>query len=627
MKFIKFSCILGLLFFSMIFALEPIKTNLEYLPKLRGDEPLPAGRPIPYNGVRQYFSGQDSIIGSTPLELQRSGSFGQRIMVDDLGQAHIDWMWQDYPGQTSRWCAWNARYADGSYYGETQASVSWSGYVQIDITRDVNPDSQRSVISYHYGSGAGSYSWIDIDGGNLWGAWGGDPKSPEVEGHIWPVICVARNNNIIMVTGDVNINMKHLYLTTDEGETWTHLMEFDSVATASYFVRASRNPGSQKVVHVWTQSMDLEGVSQWCNDVYYGLSTDNGVTWSAPINITNYTPPDSMNINDSVIWAFNNTIAVFDTSDNLHIAWGGHLAWVSAGDTLYGGDRAKIFHWDEISGIISTVSSPSIYYNEPGGWWLEPWVNGAPYWHAGAADPWRTMCDQPQLVVDPTNNDLYCLWYGNDDSTDVSAGLRVNGELYGAYSNDNGLTWTDYVNLTNTRTLGAGPGDCFDEDYMTANPFLVNDSLFITYIEDKDAGACVYGGAVTDNPVHCWVFHKNTGITEENALEPEYANPALELSPNPFSKQMKIKFQALPTSGRESSQGGTNSKSQATMSIYDATGRLVKDFSLPTAYSLVPTVVSWDGTDQTGKKLPPGVYFVRLETDNHTEVKKAILLR
>jgi hypothetical protein len=514
MKFIKFSCILILLFFSMIFALEPAKANLEYLPKLRGDEPLPAGRPIPYNGVRQYFSGQDSIIGSTSFELQ-GGSFGQRIMVDDLGQAHIDWIWGDYPGQTTRYCAWNLRYADGSFYGTCQASPSWSGFARIDVTRDVNPDSQRSVVSYHYNAGVGYYSWIVIGPS-------GDPKGPQVVGHICPVVCVARNNNIIMATRDVNMN--HLYLTTDEGETWIYIAGYDSCTTLSQSLRGSHN--SDKVVYVWTQSMDLEGPSQWCNDVYYGLSTDNGVTWDAPINITNYIPPDSMNINDSVIWAFNNTIAVFDTSDNLHIAWGGHLAWVSAGgDTLYGGDRAKIFHWDEVSGIISTVSSPSIYYNEPGGWWLEPWVNGAPYYHAGAVDPWRTMCDQPQLVVDPTNNDLYCLWHGNDDSTDVSAGLRVNGELYGAYSNDNGLTWTDYVNLTNTRTPGAGPGDCFDEDYMTANPFLVNDSLFITYIEDKDAGACGYGGAVTDNPVHCWVFDKNTGVTEENALGSEYVNP------------------------------------------------------------------------------------------------------
>ncbi|MCK4252294.1 T9SS type A sorting domain-containing protein [candidate division WOR-3 bacterium] len=627
MKSIKFSCILMLLFFSMIFALESAKANFEQLPKLRGDEPLPAGRPIPYNGVRQYLPGADSIIGYTSYELQRSGSFGQRIMVDDFGQAHIDWMWSDYPNQDERLCTWNARFDNGSYYGMVPASPSWSGYVQLDITRDVNPDSQRTVIAYHYNAGAGTMPWIDIDQGNLWGVLPNDPKGPEVADHVWLVICVASNNNIIMVTGDsyTSSSMHHLYLTTDQGVTWSTSVDFDSCTTVSQSLRGSRNPGSQKVVHVWTQTMDLSTVSQWCMDVYYELSTDNGANWGSPVNITNYTPPASMNIGDSAIWAFNNTIAVFDTSDNLHIAWGGHLAWVSAGDTLYGGDRAKIFHWSEATGTISTVSSPSTYYTEPNGFWLEPWVNGAPYYHSGAAGSWRTMCDEPQLVVDPTNNDLYCLWHGNDDSTDVALNNYINGELYGAYSNDNGLTWTDYVNLTNTRTPGAGPGDCFDEDYMTACPFLINDSLFITYIEDKDACAFAHAGEMTDNPVHCWVFNKNliTGITEENALGSEYANPALEVYPNPFTKTTEIRWQIPDIQMQE-----TGSKKQdVSLKIYDVSGRLVKSFLLPTFNFSLPTSIMWHGDDNSGCKLAPGVYFVRLETDNHTEVKKAILLR
>jgi len=154
-----------LLFTSIIFAHEPIKTNLEYLPKLRGDEPLPAGRPIPYNGVRQYLPGADSIIGYTSYEYQANGSFGQRIRVDDLNQAHIDWMCSDYPNQDERCCFWNARFDDGSYYGDFPASPSWSGYVQLDITSD-----GRTVIAYYYNAGAGAMPWIDIDGGQSMGS-------------------------------------------------------------------------------------------------------------------------------------------------------------------------------------------------------------------------------------------------------------------------------------------------------------------------------------------------------------------------------------------------------------------------------------------------------------------------
>jgi len=41
----------------------------------------------------------------------------------------------------------------------------------------------------------------------------------------------------------------------------------------------------------------------------------------------------------------------------------------------------------------------------------------------------------------------------------------------------------------------------------------------------------------------------------------------------------------------------------------NATGRMVKEFILPTAYSSVPTVISWDGTDDSGKRVASGVYF------------------
>ena len=609
MKYIKFFCILMVLFTSIIFALEPAKANFEQLPKLRGDEPLPAGRPIPYNGVRQYLPGADSIIGYTSYEYQANGSFGQRIRVDDLNQAHNDWMWSDYPNQDERCCFWNARFDDGSYYGMVTASESWSGYVQLDITSD-----GRTVIAYYYNAGAGAMPWIDIDGGNLWGLLPNDPKGPEVADHIWPYIAVA-GDNIIMVTGNTGADVHHRYLTTDEGVTWTYIADYDSCTTLSQFIRAS--PFSDKVVHVWTQSMDLEDVSQWCMDVYYELSTDNGANWGSPVNITNYTPPASMSVGDSVIWAFNNVNALFDANDNLHIAWGGHLAWVSAGDILYGGERAKIFHWDEVSGTITTVSSPSIYYNEPGGWWLEPWSAGEPYFHAGAAGTWRTVCDEPQLVVDSTNNTLYCLWAGNADSTDVALNDYINGEIYGAYSWNNGATWSNYVNLTNTPSHGAAAGDCFDEDYFTVNPLIVNDSMFVTFIEDKDAGAYVHGGAMTDNPVHCWVFWVPNGIEEEQSLKPTSTKPILKISPNPFTKLTYIKFPA-PTLNQ------VQGKSQIALNIYDATGRVVKDFSRFTHDAARPTQISWDGTDHANQTLPTGVYFMQLQAGNFTTTKKII---
>ncbi len=536
-------------------------------------------------------------IGITWYDLQAPGSYGQRIDVDDLRQAHIVWTKMD-AGQTTRYGAWNFRYSNGSYYGETQVSNSWSGYVQMDITRDLDPYMQRTVIAYHFNPGSGYYSYIDIDGGNGWGSLPNNPKSIEISDHIWPYIAVANNNNFILATGDYSGNMHHLYLTTDEGISWSYIGGFDSCATLSQFVRASEKRDTNKVAFVHTQFItDTIAGGQIDNDVWYVLSDDGGVIWGPHINITNYQPGDTMR-------AYCDVNAVFDDNDYLHIVWAGRK--IDSAGNYY--EASKIFHWDEFNDTITIVNSPSIYYNEPGGWWIEGSI--------GDFGAWGLPANHPQLVSDTTNGYLYCLWHGNDDTTDVSAAGFFNGEFYGAYSSDYGITWSDYVNLTNTRTPGVGAGACDDEDYMTACPKVVTDSIFITYIEDKDAGSYVHNeGIATENPVYCWVFWTGlirTGV-DEHTSEPLPATD-LSISPNPFREKVCIAYGV-----------GSNAK-DINLHIYDASGRLIKSFLRTTPYSLHSTL-SWDGSDQRGHKLPAGVYFVELNTGDDIISRKVIKLK
>ncbi len=546
-------------------------------------------------------------VGNTYFDFQANGNMGQRIAVDDTNQVYVVWMYcsGEYPGHP-RFIKYNFRYPDGTWYGDADLTPSVSGYVQLDIMRGDPGLEKPPVIAYHYNG----YSWIQIEPGVT--------SSTEVYGHLWPYVACANNNNIILATGNVSIgaDSHHLYLTTDEGATWQHLADFDSCTCLSQFVRASNNPGSQKVVHVWTQSiaMDFSGllISNIACDVWYMLSNDNGVTWGVPVNITNFLPPSQMVNGDSTPWAYADVNAVFDKDDKLHIAWGANLGY-KLNDTLYYADHAKILHWDEMTDDLHVVSSPSWHYGDPEGWWLD--VSADFRQHTEA---WRLPACGAQLVCDQSTGDLYCLWSGTADTTDYSAGGYFNSEIYGSRSTDGGISWSDYVNLTNTPSPGAGPGDCFDEDYMTAWPSVHNDSIFLTYIEDKDAGAAILDGtAWTDNPVRVWIFHKGLipGIEEGEAVRPDYALPVLKVHPNPFSSLTNVSF-------------GTRLGPQYTaLKIYDATGRLVRNFSLPTAYSLVPTSISWDGTDQSGKELPAGVYFVKLESGDYSEIEKVVMLR
>lgn len=560
-KGIVVSCIIICMTF--VFANGPRTASHKPLPKLRGDEKINCNKvDITYPNMLSHRM-EEVIIGTTAHDFQASGGFGQRITLDSYLQAHINWMKMDQ-GQAWCCCAWNARRSNSSYYGETQASQSWSGYVQLDVTRDSNPDYQRTVIAYHYNPGSGYYCYIDIDGGNLWGVWPNNPCTPGVPGHICPYVAVVNNGNIVLATGDMNADMLHLYVTSDEGNSWTSIADFDSCTCLSQFLRSSINSWSNKLVFVWTQFItDTIANGQMDNDVWYMLSEDGGITWGQPVNITNYQPTDSVR-------AYSNVNAIFDRSDNLHIVWAGRKVT----DNYY--EASKIFHWDEVSNSISIVSSPSTYYNEPGGWWIATETSPVP-------GGWRLPADQPQLSVEITGGEIVCFWCGNDDYNDGSAGGFFNGEIYGAISSDNGTTWSDYYNLTNTRSPGAGPGECMDEDYLTVYPmysflYLMFYGVY-TYILDKDAGAAPLGeGVFTQNPVYCYYYWFGPGC-EEKGHESCVFKAA---GPTIFSGPL-----LLPD--------GKNYK------VFDITGRVV-----------IPN------------KMKPGVYFV--EIDNKI-VQKIVKIR
>ncbi len=593
-------CVATFLFVALFFATEIRKANLEPLPKLRGDEIIQSGPPIPYLGGR---SPGDSI-GITTYDYQANGGYGQRLALDDNGNIHIDWMWCAGPYPPGpRNCAWNFRFSNGSWYGETPAAPSISGYVQLDIVRDTNPDNQVTAIAFHHDAGAGYFGWVDTDAGQGWGSWPNNPVTPGATDHIWPYFCCTENGNIVIATGDYTAgDFHHLYYSTDMGANWTFITTFDSCGTLSQFLRSSHN--SNKVVFIHTQFITDQPNVTLNNDVYCLLSTDGGVTWGPHSNITNYQIMDTVR-------AFNNVNAVFDRNDNLHIAWTGAKCYFP---DFY--SASKIFHWDEVNDTITIVSSPSIYYPEPGGWWISPtWSQGA----------WSRPADQPQLVVDPTNNDLYCLWHGNDDYNDCSAAGYFNGEFYGAKSTDGGITWTDYTNLTNTRTPGAPSGACDDEDYMTANPYVVNDSIYVTYVEDKDAGSVPHTeGVWTVNPVRCWIFHKDLipGVEERSPLEAKHTKPMLDVYPNPFREKTDIRCMIQDTGPPYSVRRGQGYKIQDfSLKIFDAAGQLIKDFPLPTSHFSLPTSIPWQGDE------PPGVYFVQLENENFSQTTKVIKIK
>ncbi|OGC43801.1 hypothetical protein A2Y85_01125 [candidate division WOR-3 bacterium RBG_13_43_14] len=109
------------------------------------------------------------------------------------------------------------------------------------------------------------------------------------------------------------------------------------------------------------------------------------------------------------------------------------------------------------------------------------------------------------------------------------------------------------------------------------------------------------------------------GIAEQ-PLEDQIHETSLRISPNPFTTQTAIHY-ALSIKHYEETDN------TVTIKIYDATGRIAKNLLLPTAYSLLSGVVTWNGTDNSNQKLPSGVYFVELKDNNTTLTEKILLSR
>jgi len=92
-------------------------------------------------------------------------------------------------------------------------------------------------------------------------------------------------------------------------------------------------------------------------------------------------------------------------------------------------------------------------------------------------------------------------------------------------------------------------------------------------------------------------------------------NQILEIYPSPFNQITDIRYE-IPDEEHQRPE----------LKIYDISGRLVKSFQLPTSHLLSSNSVRWDGTDNAGKKVPKGIYFVQLQGSSLSITKKVILV-
>ncbi len=220
------------------------------------------------------------------------------------------------------------------------------------------------------------------------------------------------------------------------------------------------------------------------------------------------------------------------------------------------------------------------------------------------------------------------------------------------FSSDSGVTYDTIV-------TGLGADDTV---YMWTIPDVISENckIMIWAYGPPRPGEQVPRGVAWDISMNVFAIRPQTGIEADTKYQ--IKDYSLKISPNPFKNHLTIKYEirirhdawrtksetnsnsqiapspfSSPHRGEGWGEGesqirgsvalyGRDSRGQApTLQIYDVTGRLVKQFNHLTNYQF--NYVLWYGDDDSGRKLPAGVYFVRLENEGFKQVEKVILLR
>ncbi|MDI6840984.1 MAG: FlgD immunoglobulin-like domain containing protein [bacterium] len=133
---------------------------------------------------------------------------------------------------------------------------------------------------------------------------------------------------------------------------------------------------------------------------------------------------------------------------------------------------------------------------------------------------------------------------------------------------------------------------------------------------DKNDNIIVVGRLVRDDKSECFVIkykYSPSGVMTETSMKPSVK---FEIWPNPFSRTTVIRYESCVVGHASASKHTTQNAQHMTLRIYDLTGRLVKSFPLLDSRYSILNSVTWDGSDESGNRLPSGIYFCKLFTES-----------
>ncbi len=451
------------------------------------------------------------VVGTTRYDYQSNGTQNKMLAVSSDGVVHGSFMGGADPGANRRVQAWCVD-PDLLLTGPLNVLDQHSGYTTHDVTgpapgNGLAPNS--GVVGNHTSSPAVSWFGVDFGGCTL--------AFNMIQGEcgidvLWPHITVDTEDRVHSIsygTSDSQWPNSLFYRASSDGMIWDgecQELTDNSEALAAIPVASSTGSRVAAVYHEKTPYEDMpydmgEGFIgiQIHHDIRMFLAEDYDVAQEIDagnsINVTHFGPD-----NDDVPFGaygqrgYCDVDGIFDYTEdeNLHLTYTGGPQWTDTLHIFWAEDDTAQFvymHWNLGRGQIW-------HHNYDAGTWSHVWGSNAilgeddPSWvDAGA---WRQRQDRPSFGIDSETGYFYCAWnqYSADDTTsfvDANQSVYPNGEIYVSCSADNGETWGEPVNVTNTPTPGCDSGDCLSESWHTLAS-VVDGYLHLQWIEDTCPG-------------------------------------------------------------------------------------------------------------------------------------------
>jgi hypothetical protein len=198
-------------------------------------------------------------------------------------------------------------------------------------------------------------------------------------------------------------------------------------------------------------------------------------------------------------------------------------------------------------------------------------------------------------------NEMRVVDFGDPDNPVAHTGPAPGDETWGIDSDDGYL----YI------AVGASGAEVFSLDNPLAPEFVGRHPAGY-HSWNVNTGSGIF--AVANSEAGIFVYRNNlvaTGVDDRPTATPRVLQ--LTNHPNPFGLETRVSF-TLPSSGH------------LTLAVYNAKGqrvRVLREGHLEAG----PQSVDWDGRDTTGRLVPSGVYFVRLDGKGEKAIRKLVVVR